>query len=322
MVAATRSGDADPAGKAKALGTPRSASAIKNWTTFFNERAPLPVYVLLALGPCLSGFALADSSLPLPVTSGQFSYWQTLAIVVAGQLLYLITLRCMDDVKDYDKDVKVHPDRPLPRGLILYDELVNAIRLEIALLCVYAVVLWFVFSPLAGATFGLQIVYLVLMYIEFGIGHWLDPRVFLYALTHQASIYVGALHISAITNPDLIWDPRTYWLGTVALSGAFTYEVCRKLDPTLDPLKGTYRVVLGKWPTYAIVLFTVSLGVVSSHVMGLSYMLWPIQALLLVALTLHFVLPQRKSKHKLVEIISIFYVLLHIWSQYIHRKWY
>ena len=61
----------------------------------------------------------------------------------------LITVRVMDDVKDYDLDVKIHPERPLPRGLLAYDEVVLVIKLTLAGLLGYAC--------LMGARFGANV---------------------------------------------------------------------------------------------------------------------------------------------------------------------
>ena len=46
-------------------------------------------------------------------------------------------------------------------------------------------------------------------------------------------------------------------------------------------LKGTYRVVYGKWLTLLFVCATVAVGVVSSYLVGLHWMLWPLQALMI-----------------------------------------
>lgn len=260
--------------------------------------------------------ALVDPSNPL----SQFTYSQLVLIIAVTQFIFLVTLRCMDDVKDYDKDCIVHKDRPLPRGLLKKSELENFIRFLILLLFGFAAGLGHLFSFYVGATFAFQTFYLVLMYIEFGVGHWLEPYVFLYAITHQISIYFGAFHIVTFIDPNLMFTPKTLLLGTVALSGFFTFEVCRKLDPTLPIEKGTYLIVYGRLKTYLFTLLTMSLGVYASYELGIAYLLWPLHAVLLVSLTLLFTVPQKKSKHKIVEAFSILFVLIHIWSAYIHEK--
>lgn len=90
----------------------------------------------------------------------------------------------MDDVKDYDLDCSIHPERyfnkhiqtiitfltaipslffvlvcfrPLPRGLLKYDDVVVAINLVLAAMILYAVILGVWFNPSVGITFGIQV---------------------------------------------------------------------------------------------------------------------------------------------------------------------
>ena len=101
------------------------------------------------------------------------------------------------------------------------------------------------------------------------------------------------------------WNsPAAFLMGSIALSGFFTYEVCRKLDPTHPKvnchsflaalnvlslslpfflqIKGTYLIVCGKWPTFFFTVGTVSIGVVSSLAAGLHWMLWPLEGLMIM----------------------------------------
>ncbi len=99
------------------------------------------------------------------------------------------------------------------------------------------------------------------------------------------------------------WDsPRPILLGSVAFSGFFTYEICRKLDPTLPKvyahswkliyvirgffiqIKGTYLVVYGKWPTFGFTMATIFVGTVSSYLIGLNKLLWPLEGLMIMVM--------------------------------------
>ena len=105
--------------------------------------------------------------------------------------------------------------RPLPRGLLRFEEVKTAVNLTQLGLIVYGVLLAVRFSWSVGLLFILQvqctshsllmrsllifvvehlilqIFYTYLMYIEFGIGEWLEQRPFLYAITHQVSNIYG-----------------------------------------------------------------------------------------------------------------------------------
>lgn len=80
----------------------------------------------------------------------------------------------MDDIKDYEKDKIVHPDRyeyysyqhwcrncpltrPLPRGLIRYEEVLQAINYTLIFLVVYAVLLGLRYNWTVGALFGVEV---------------------------------------------------------------------------------------------------------------------------------------------------------------------
>lgn len=243
---------------------------------------------------------------------------------IVGCTVLLLTVRVMDDVKDYEKDKVVHPDRPLPRGLIRYDEVRTVIWLSQLSMVVYGFLIGVRFGWLPGLFFFLQVFYTHLMYIEFGIGDWLEERPFLYAITHQLSIFIMAMFIGELGGAS--WKSgAAFLMGCIALSGFFTYEVCRKLDPTLPKIKGTYLIVCGKWPTFFFTVGTVSIGVASSFAAGFHWLLWPLEGLMITSLLVLFLLPAKEPKpkgwkpkaHKPVEGLAIIYVLVHMWAPFI-----
>eukprot|EP01136_Pigoraptor_vietnamica_P015520 Opistho-1_new@58771 len=229
----------------------------------------------------------------------------------------------MDDVKDFDKDCQVHPDRPLPRGLLKVSEVENAVRFFLAALFAFGGVLAFQFGLRQGATFTFQVIYLYLMYIEFGAGEWLEERPFLYAITHQVAIYPGAVHLLGMIKPEILAEPRGWFLGSLALSGFFTFEVCRKLDPFVDPKKGTYLIVYGPLRTFLITAGAVAIGYVSAPRLGVASFLHPVQIAQITSLGVLLLLPKdlQKKLYKLVEALSIFYLLFHLWSLPIVHWW-
>lgn len=79
----------------------------------------------------------------------------------------------------------LHPLRPLPRGLIEYSEVVSVIHAISGALVLYSLMLAAVFGPAVGVAYFLQVFYVLLMYVEFGIGEWLDQFPVLYGVTHQ-----------------------------------------------------------------------------------------------------------------------------------------
>eukprot|EP00128_Syssomonas_multiformis_P010355 Colp12_sorted_trinity150504_noHs@7546 len=282
----------------------RGFSGVKAHLQFFVERIPIIPYLLLAGGPVLSTMCHQNVFDTTKFLYGGF-----------GNLLSLITLRYMDDVKDYEKDKICHKDRPLPRGLVKYNEIVHAIHFLIALQFAFAVVIAKTFTFEAGIYFGFFAFYLFLMYIEFGLGEWIEDRPFLYAVSHQISIYFGGMALAELFTPGTAFAAKTLLASSTGLSGFFTYEVCRKLDPTLPRIKGTYLVIYGKAKTFLITVGSVSLGIFASSRLGYEWLLFPIQVALLVSLALLFLLVPISNRwaHKVVELIALIYLLLHLW---------
>eukprot|EP01137_Pigoraptor_chileana_P011132 Opistho-2@61541 len=161
------------------------------------------------------------------------------------------------------------------------------------------------------------------MYIEFGCGEWLEERPLFYAVTHQVAIYPGAVHLLGMISPAVLEEPRSYFLGSLALSGFFTFEVCRKLDPFVSPKKGTYLIVYGSLKTFLITLVTVAIGYVSASQLGVAEFLHPIQYGLIGSLALLLLLPKgtQKKVYKIVEALSIFYLLCHLWGLWLTKWW-
>lgn len=296
-------------------GSGSPGGTLSRWITFLNERAPPLAFALLASGPVLSSQYVFIGYVSLSLV-----LW-----TLPGQLVLLLCLRVMDDVKDYDKDVICHPDRPLPRGLLRKGEVEFVIRATMVLLFIYSLVLGMVLGWSSGLWFGAQLVYGLLMYVEFGIGETLDKSPLVYAITHQAFIYVGAIFLAAaagISQPYM--HGETWQVGHLGLSGFFTYEICRKLDPDLPKLKGTYLIVYGKWKTFIMTVCTVAFGIYGSWKLGLDYILWPIQIGFLVLLIVHFVVPNGKGsvrkRHKLIEGLAFLYMILHLWGSVLISK--
>lgn len=161
------------------------------------------------------------------------------------------------------------------------------------------------------------------MYVEFGIGEILEPSPLIYAITHQVMIYFMTMFV--LTLGGLNWnDTLVLKLGSVALSGFFTYEVCRKLDPTHLKIKGTYLVIYGRVKTFIIALVLVAIGAYSSYIVGCHNITWYIEAILIISLLVLFLImpsefPENKKPkiHKPVEAIAILYLLIHFVAPFI-----
>ena len=271
------------------------------WLTFVKERLPLPVYLLLAGGLATSG---------LYVGGGTIAWW-ALAVAMIGFLLFLVELRVMDELKDYDKDVEAHPERPLPRGLIKID----AIKRVIFVGAVAMVLFGGVVGALAGWPAALlylgSTIFLFLMFKEFFIGAQLSKAPILYAVTHQVVMLPLVAFAVTLTRPNLWQQKETWLIGACILGSFFTYEICRKLDPKAPRVLETYLVHHGRAATVFFILCTSSLAAWGAHELGLSLLLWPAAALVVVSLPILFIAPAR---YKIIEGMATLSLLVHLWA--------
>ncbi|KAF9438997.1 hypothetical protein BGZ76_001892 [Entomortierella beljakovae] len=257
-------------------------SGFKSWLKFFNERVALFVYLLTAAGYVLTAnYALSDGSKTLPLR--QF-FW-TMVI----ETLFLVTLRVMDDLKDVDTDILAHPERPLPRGLVTAHEASVVVHTLVSILIINGIVLAAVENLACGLLCIATTLYYYAMFKEFGCGHWLSARPILYVLTHQFVIILMVLFpIAAFHGASSLKSILCWHAALLQFCGSFTFEVCRKLDPTAHPALGTYLIAYGKFKTFLMILFAVAIGVWASYVMAVEIIMWPFLGFLLLTVIILF----------------------------------
>ena len=224
------------------------ASTLRHWQIYVKERFPLLTYALLS-----GGFAASSASL-----GGRGPTWRSLAVFI-GVILFFFTLRLMDELKDYDKDVIAHPERPLPRGVLSREHVATAVRGLVACMLVYAAVM-------QSLAYFLVTTWLWLMYKEFYVGPWLAASPFLYAITHQ--VILLPLAVFGVDQRSTAVDG--YALGV--LGAFFTYEICSKLDPKAHPVLKTYVSVYGRPRTFGLVVFTTSIAALGAYRLGLPWL--------------------------------------------------
>lgn len=287
-------------------------NSLKAWLIYLSERFPLPVYFLLSGGLVLSGAVLAYSE---PFT------WLTF-LAFAFALWLFATLRLMDELKDYQKDLVAHPTRPLPRGLIKTETVRTLIRLSMIKGIVISGVIYWV-NPAAGTFALVSAVWLWLMYKEFYIGESLAKRPLMYAITHQIILIPFCLALSmrpqaysggGLNLKVLIW--------AVGVLGAFfTYEVSRKLDPKAHPVLQTYLEVYGRGGSLAVVLGLFPLCLVAAVLPRLEIWLLPWSVMTVLSYGLLWIsVPKDKvdKRHKLIEGLATLSLFFHIWTPILH----
>ena len=277
------------------------------WITFLKERLPLPSYLVLVVGLAVSGNALGSPAAP---AESVFPPWGAATIAAAGAFLFFAVLRIMDEYKDYEKDKVAHPHRPLPRGLIAPEQVAVAVKgLAVAMLLL-SVAVGLANRP-AGISYLLVTGYLWLMYREFYVGAWLANRPLLYAASHQVIILPLSYFCVLAGNPDAWRHLQPAFLGITVLGTFFTYEICRKLDPSAHPLLQTYLSHYGPAKTLGLTICTIALSALGALGLGLGQILWPLEGILIALLSLLLFAPYR---FKIIEHGATISLALHVWA--------
>lgn len=286
-----------------------------SWLIYVKERFPIPVYLLLVGGISLSGNYLA---------TGQFSA-RPFAMALVGNMIFFFVLRLMDELKDYQKDLVVHPARPLPRGLLQLPQVAGAINGIMLSMLAYGAVLGVLISWTVALNYWVIAGWVWLMYKEFYTNGWLADRPLLYAITHQVILLPVCSLAVIVHRPEMISMPATWIYGTVVLGSFFAYEVCRKLDPKAHELHQkcqsytTYLVTYGPWKTFAIVVVLNAIAGLAAALSGTKSLLWPFELLTLVAF---LVVIKKPEKYKLGEGAATLSLLFHIWCITFLHFWY
>lgn len=284
-----------------------AVNSLKAWIIYVKERFPLPVYFLLSGGLVLSGAVL-----------GYMEPYSKLTVLAFSYAIWLFaTLRLMDELKDYKKDLIAHPTRPLPRGLIKPETVSFVIRVSMLVGCLLTAAIYYV-NPLAGIFGIVTTVWLWLMYKEFYIGESLAKRPLFYAITHQLILIPFCLTLSMRPQgyEELLNIKIVLW--AVGVLGAFfTYEVSRKLDPKAHPVLQTYLHVYGRGGSLAIVLGLFPLCLLAAILMRHEIWLLPWSVLTLLSYGLLWMkLKNGKvdKRHKLIEGFATLSLFFHIWT--------
>jgi hypothetical protein len=282
-------------------------NSLKAWAIYVKERFPLPVYFLLSGGLVLSGAVL-----------GYMEPYSKLTVLAFSYAMWLFaTLRLMDELKDYKKDLVAHPSRPLPRGLIKPKTVSFVIRGSMLVGILLTALIYYV-NPLAGIFGIVTTVWLWLMYKEFYIGESLAKRPLFYAITHQLILIPFCLTLSMRPQgyEELLNIKIVLW--AVGVLGAFfTYEVSRKLDPKAHPVLQTYLQVYGRGGSLAIVLGLFPLCLLAAVLLRLEIWLLPWSVLTLLSYGLLWMKLRNENvdkRHNLIEGLATLSLFFYIWT--------
>ena len=256
----------------------RSASILRgkkmeNYLTFIKERVPVVANIILALGLIFSVGALNSTYLDLSD-----------AVFIGMTLMaFIIELRFMDEIKDFEKDKVAHPDRPLPRGLVTPKQVMNLIYLTFFILTVCTGLSFVLYGTIIGGFLLTTVLWMVLMYKEFFMEKTLGKSPLIYAITHQVIIVPVCLFAISIPFSNLVFTQKSLGFCLLVLSSFFTFEVGRKMDPKAHPILGTYLIYYKKPLTNLLITILAGVGVLGCYYLDIFW--WGFIPFILTVLT-------------------------------------
>ncbi len=156
--------------------------AARRWGRFVRERFPPASHLPMVAVVTLANAAFAGRAEEMPVRPLR------LLTTFTVTLLFFFRLRCFDEIKDLEVDLRLNPSRPLARGLLSVRQVLRAI----ALLAAVELVLCGWLGSRAVLVHAGASAYSFLMYKEFFIGRILRPLLTTYAVAHTfVSILLG-----------------------------------------------------------------------------------------------------------------------------------
>jgi len=169
--------------------------------------------------------------------------------------LFLV-IRIFDEHKDYELDVKNHPQRVLQSGLITLKHLKSLAVFSVAIQVTWSL-------SLDGFTFGavtiswlIMFVYLCLMGAEFFCGEWLEKRLTLYALSHMLIMPLIVYWLANLAVPGVELSASLIIMMVLAFVSGFCFEITRKTrgpEEERDTVDSYSRIFGTKGSAYVVI---------------------------------------------------------------------
>lgn len=168
------------------------------WWILIKERFSPASYV-----PMIFLFSWANG-LFFSKTLGAGWDWGRFFCVFFLMLSFFFRMRLFDEIKDYEVDLKVNPQRPLARGVLTVDQ----VKIGLLVLIFFEIALASSLGVSALLIHATAIGYSLLMYEEFFIGNFLRPHLTTYAVTHTfVSVLLGlssGVSMSGVKNHEVM----------------------------------------------------------------------------------------------------------------------
>ncbi len=219
---------------------------MKNFWAYLQERFPLHANGVLIVSYFTANYLLARAAVwPSERLTLTWSYWAGCVVL----LLMFFHLRVIDEHKDYEQDLIVHPNRALSRGLVTLGQLRRVGGLAIALELGLSLMMgWPAFT---GCLILLSLSWLISK--EFYMGETLHRHLLPNALLHMLVMPMYSLFVFAIATGRYPWEAPgpALMYAWVSYGVGLAYELARKTRAPHDERPGlvTYSSAIGPYPS-------------------------------------------------------------------------
>lgn len=218
----------------------RNIQNLKRWLIFILERFPPYTHIpfMLLYFVAHYTFYLNSSLESIPRIK--------LLILFIGTLVFFFKLRLYDELKDYQNDLTIYPNRPLIRGLLTHKDLYRGIYIAIML----EIISFSLFGFIGLLAIGATIIYSLLMFKEFFIRKWIRSHLTIYALMHTLVSALFSLALLATFKSTFIWnlDTNSYLFALLSWCLFNIFEFGRKTFISNEERSGveSYSKIYGR----------------------------------------------------------------------------
>jgi len=271
---------------------------------YLDERFPLGAY-----GVLVATFFGSALLVALDLASAPFEMQALVGAPVV--LLVFFHLRVFDEHKDAASDRAHYPDRLLTRGVVTLPLLRRV--------GVVAILAELVLSGLVGGpalmAWAATLTFTLAMAVEFGVGSLLQPRMVLYAVTHNP--VVAGLCLFAWACSGAAWEVHFLAYVLFASASSLGFELGRKLRQPHEELAGvpSYSSVLGldraRRLLFGVWLVAdVGAGWTWGQLSSTGVQRWLAMGVLVVMVVLPMALCSREAGAKRMELAATLHLLL------------
>ena len=274
-------------------------------------------FPFLAHGLLITAFTFSAVSYSI-ISRGQdgFIDLTTFLIGIFTTVTLFFLVRIFDEFKDREDDARYRSYLPVPRGLITLSEL-RITGIVTVILQVAVILIW---QPEMIGLYGMVMIYLLLMGVEFFVSDWLKPRQLLYITSHMFIIPLIDLYASGLDWWRLDLVPHTGLLFFFAVSyfNGLVLEFGRKIRAPEDEEEGVvsytglYGLHRGVWFWIGLLAITLAWAIAATTYAGYGW----IGAIVLSGFFIlcswpgiQFLLKPSKRWSKMIEYASAFWTI-------------